>query len=416
MTTDLLKLSVVCSGLLLACGGPPSLEEEPSDVLDRPLVGSVTPAVPNITSISPTSAAPGAVVTITGAYFDRLLGRTAAFGSTNGSALAQVQYVSSTRLTAVVPSGATLGKISLVHNLLGGQWSTQASSPQTFTPLVPPAAPSGLTATVVSDTEVRLSWADNSWNETQFEVSMQTGTSGWSTLGVVGANHTSEPVDGLQPRTTYGFRLRAINGSGTSAYSNVATATTPFTSATVWVRDASAKSPLTFATRSASRVQAAFDADHNGFVAGFPAGGLYPLWPDVVGGVMVVRSGNELAWVQGVRTNLAIVAEFPGTAGSNGGMQYVTVHFSVSADAQGQIVHADPLFATAGDSTINVGGRIMTMVEARSTVRGNLSGRFSGTADLSFFLDEPHATPGGLQVDHHWSSVSLEWDMPVQRL
>jgi hypothetical protein len=42
----------------------------------------------------------------------------------------------------------------------------------------------------------------------------------------VGANVTSFSVTGLQPLTTYSFRVAAFNDAGLSAYSNTASAKT----------------------------------------------------------------------------------------------------------------------------------------------------------------------------------------------
>lgn len=88
-----------------------------------------------------------------------------------------------------------------------------------------PAAPSGLQAVALSATEIRLSWQDNSGNETSFRVEQLVGAS-WAEIGSVGTNVTTVTVTDLPPATTQLFRVRARNSSGSSGYSNEASATT----------------------------------------------------------------------------------------------------------------------------------------------------------------------------------------------
>ncbi len=90
----------------------------------------------------------------------------------------------------------------------------------------PPLAPSGLSATTVSSSQINLAWADNSTNESGFRIERATGTGAFAEIAVVGANATSYQSAGLAGSTTYTFRVRAYNSAGISAYSNTASATT----------------------------------------------------------------------------------------------------------------------------------------------------------------------------------------------
>jgi subtilisin family serine protease len=92
---------------------------------------------------------------------------------------------------------------------------------------VTPKAPSTLAASAVSSSQINLSWRDTSNNESGFRIERRIGTGAWSQIAVVGANVTSFASTGLRSRTTYGYRVRAYNGIGTSAYSNTASAKTP---------------------------------------------------------------------------------------------------------------------------------------------------------------------------------------------
>lgn len=92
----------------------------------------------------------------------------------------------------------------------------------------PPAAPINLTASAVSSGQINLSWLDRSTTEENFEIERCQGAGctsfGW--IAETGANVTGFSNTGLQPNTTYRYRVRASNGSGDSAYTNVAEATT----------------------------------------------------------------------------------------------------------------------------------------------------------------------------------------------
>jgi fibronectin type 3 domain-containing protein len=92
----------------------------------------------------------------------------------------------------------------------------------------PPAAPSGLSATPASSSQVNLSWTDNANNEIGFEVERKTGAGGTYAYVVgTGVNVTSvADSSGLTANTTYYYRVRANNLGGNSAYSAEVSVTT----------------------------------------------------------------------------------------------------------------------------------------------------------------------------------------------
>jgi endo-1,4-beta-xylanase len=94
-----------------------------------------------------------------------------------------------------------------------------------------PAAPSGLTATTSSSSQINLSWADNATNETAYKIERATASTGpWTEIaGALAANTTTYSATGLNASTTYYFRVRAANASGDSAYTAAASATTSST-------------------------------------------------------------------------------------------------------------------------------------------------------------------------------------------
>jgi endoglucanase len=101
-------------------------------------------------------------------------------------------------------------------------WSNEASATTAA-----PQAPSGLSATSVSLSQINLSWTETANNETGFKIERKTGAGGtYSQITTVGPNVTTYPNTGLAGNTTYYYRVRAYNGCGDSLYSNEAFATT----------------------------------------------------------------------------------------------------------------------------------------------------------------------------------------------
>ncbi|AMV40931.1 fibronectin type III domain-containing protein [Planctomyces sp. SH-PL62] len=103
-----------------------------------------------------------------------------------------------------------------------GSLSNYSATASATTPAI--AAPSGLAASWSSGTQVSLVWADNSSNETGFRVERSTDGETWTSVGSPPAGQTSLTATGLTLGATYQFRVRAYNGSGESANSNVAVA------------------------------------------------------------------------------------------------------------------------------------------------------------------------------------------------
>jgi hypothetical protein len=98
-----------------------------------------------------------------------------------------------------------------------------------YSGLPEPEDPTNLTATPVAPDQINLTWNDNAGNEEGFRIERCPGAScsNYALVASVEANVSAYQNGGLSPATTYSFRVRAYNATGTSGYSNAVTATTP---------------------------------------------------------------------------------------------------------------------------------------------------------------------------------------------
>lgn len=137
----------------------------------------------------------------------------------------------------------------------------------TGTAIPPPAAPSGLTATTISPSQINLSWVDNANNETGFKIERKTGAGGtYSQIATAGTNVTAYPDTDLTGNTTYYYRVRAYNGGGDSIYTDEAYATTACSNLMVRITGAT---PVYY-----SSLQAAYNAAADGSIIQSRAGTL----------------------------------------------------------------------------------------------------------------------------------------------
>lgn len=105
------------------------------------------------------------------------------------------------------------------------EYSQPSNVVEVLTP-ASPAAPSNLTATPVSDSQVELCWVDSDDNETGFTIERRTDTSTWVPIASIGANQTIYTDSGLSEGTAYYYRMRATNSVYVSPRSNMDFATT----------------------------------------------------------------------------------------------------------------------------------------------------------------------------------------------
>jgi subtilisin family serine protease len=114
------------------------------------------------------------------------------------------------------------------NNTVGdSDYSNTASAATDAAPAIP-AAPTNLAATVVSKSQINLTWTDNANNETGYRIERCKGATctNFTQIATVGPGVTTFANTGLQANTSYRYRVRGYNASGNSAYSNIAGAKT----------------------------------------------------------------------------------------------------------------------------------------------------------------------------------------------
>jgi FtsP/CotA-like multicopper oxidase with cupredoxin domain len=85
-----------------------------------------------------------------------------------------------------------------------------------------PAAPTNLTASLSGTSNANLTWKDNATNETGYVVERSKDGTNFTALPTLAANATAFTDTGLAPGT-YTYRVKAINTTVSSSYSNTAT-------------------------------------------------------------------------------------------------------------------------------------------------------------------------------------------------
>jgi transcriptional regulator CtsR len=105
--------------------------------------------------------------------------------------------------------------------------STSSDENGNTTTIVAPLAPSNLIGNCSSDSQINLSWTDNSTNETGFKIERKTITGAYIAVASTAFNTTTYNDIGLTPNTTYTYRVYSNNAGGNSlTYSNEITVLT----------------------------------------------------------------------------------------------------------------------------------------------------------------------------------------------
>ncbi|MDI6788407.1 MAG: fibronectin type III domain-containing protein, partial [Planctomycetota bacterium] len=122
-----------------------------------------------------------------------------------------------------LPAGAAYSY--RVHSYNSAVGNSAYSNVVTVT--IPPVAPSNLTASPVSASQINLTWTDNSDNETGFELHRSTDGTNYILRATLNADTTSYNDTGLSDGMRYYYRVFSFNtAAGKSTSSNIASAIT----------------------------------------------------------------------------------------------------------------------------------------------------------------------------------------------
>jgi len=155
-------------------------------------------------------------------------------GSTWSTLVANTGASSTTYSNTGLTAGTTYTyRVSAINSVGTSTPSVTASATTTSnTNLTVPQPPTGLTSSVVSSSQINLSWAAPSNNGgsaiTGYKIERSSnGGTNWGTLiSNSGSTGTTYSNTGLAANTTYTYRVSTINSVGTSTVSNTASATT----------------------------------------------------------------------------------------------------------------------------------------------------------------------------------------------
>lgn len=102
-----------------------------------------------------------------------------------------------------------------------------------------PTAPSGLTASTVSSSQLKLTWTNTAANQTGVRVDRSTDGTNFNPVTTLAASATTFTDSGLSASTKYYYRVVAINAVGPSSASNIASATTATVATVTYLSDLS---------------------------------------------------------------------------------------------------------------------------------------------------------------------------------
>ena len=250
-----------------------------------------------------------------------------------------------------------------------------------------PNSPTNLASIVVSQTQIDLSWTDNSSNEDVFRIERKIGSGGvYTEIATVGANVTTYQNTGLTANTEYCYRVRAYNTGGNSGYSNEDCATTNPTIPT-------SPGNLTAGATGVNEVTLSW-TDNSNNEDGFIIVRLNVTLPvfaiDIVGANVTSYIDSTVS--QGVSYNYRISAfNISGQSGYSN-VSYVTTILPAPTNLDGQLIGGPPYSVVLNwqESSINELGFV---IERDTEGLGSFETLDSVAANVTFYKDTNFVNP-----------------------
>jgi hypothetical protein len=120
--------------------------------------------------------------------------------------------------TDVEPLETYVYRVRAVNATGASPYSNQLS---VTVPTTIPAAPTGLTATLIGDNEIRLNWIDNADNEDAYKIERKEGDGGFELIDLLLPNSTEYSDTTVAAGKVYTYRVIASNAMGDSAPAEV---------------------------------------------------------------------------------------------------------------------------------------------------------------------------------------------------
>jgi flagellar assembly factor FliW len=135
--------------------------------------------------------------------------------NSSGVVVAVINSTSSNPFILTAPSGGTY-TVNAGYKNPNLRWGTT-----TVNVVAAPVAPSVLNSNAISNSQINISWTDNSNNEDGFKIERKTTSSGtYTEIAQVGPNIAAYSNTGLTGGTEYCYRVRSYNTAGNSTYTN----------------------------------------------------------------------------------------------------------------------------------------------------------------------------------------------------
>ncbi|MEO8703481.1 MAG: fibronectin type III domain-containing protein [Kofleriaceae bacterium] len=200
-------------------------------------------SAPQPTTMTPATGVVGTQITVSGSNLTVLvtpvgqLPRYVVRFTNDASGTAPtLSLVTATRMVVTVPPGSRGGYLGVYEPVIRIDPITHERTQRLISASVDsfavvPAAPTDLLGAVTGTTSLKLSWRDNAYNETGFEIWIADPT--LRLLRTIPADRTGELINGLTPDTQYQFRVRAVAGSLASAHTDAISVRTLATTGTL---------------------------------------------------------------------------------------------------------------------------------------------------------------------------------------